>query len=64
MSLTPAKQRFVDLASAKHGKSAVLNKEEVREVVLENEKQRRRCMVVKIEHLWNSDYTFYQREKE
>ena len=37
MSLTPAKQRFVDLASAKHGKSAVLNKEEVREVVLENE---------------------------
>ena len=37
MSLTPAKQRFVDLAYAKHGKSAVLNKEEVREVVLENE---------------------------
>ena len=37
MSLSPAKQKFVELASAKHGSGAVLNKDEVHEIVLENE---------------------------
>ena len=37
MSLSPAKEKFVELASAKHGVGAVLNKDEVHEIVLENE---------------------------
>ena len=36
MSLTPAKQRFVDLASTKYGIGANVNKEEVFSVVTEN----------------------------
>ena len=36
MSLTPAKQKFVDLASAEYGVGAIVNKEEVRKVVTEN----------------------------
>ena len=36
MSLSPAKEKFVELASAKHGSGAVLNKDEVHEIVLEN----------------------------
>ena len=37
MSLSPAKEKFVELASTKHGVGAVLNKDEVHEIVLENE---------------------------
>ncbi len=36
MSLSPAKQKFVDLASAKYGEGAVLDMDKIREVVSEN----------------------------
>ena len=36
MSLSPAKQKFVDLASAKYGEGAVMTRDEVKTFVKEN----------------------------
>ena len=37
MNLSPAKQKFVDLASAKYGEGAVMTRDEVKAFVKEND---------------------------